>query len=117
LGTGKIDRLTFAGNYNAKPSLTPDGKNLVTLHREEGGLFSIAVHNLSSGGLRILTQSSLNDSPALAPNGMMVLYGSQEGGKGVLGAVTLDGRLKIRIPSQEGNVQEPAWSPFPANRG
>lgn len=113
LATGKVDRLTFAGNYNAKPSLTPDGKNLVTLHRGEGGLFSIAVHNLGSGSLRVLTQSSLNDSPAIAPNGMMVLYGSQEGGRGVLGAVTLDGRLKIRLPAQEGNVQEPAWSPFP----
>lgn len=112
LGTGKVDRLTFAGNYNAKPSLTPDGKSLVTLHRGETGLFSIAVHNLSTGTLRVLTHSSLNDSPALAPNGMMVLYGSQDGGRGVLGAVTLDGRLKIRIPSQEGNVQEPAWSPF-----
>lgn len=117
LGTHKIDRLTFAGNYNAKPSLTPDGKNLVTLHRGEGGLFSIAVHNIQSGGIKILTQSSLNDSPALAPNGMMVLYGSQENGRGVLGAVTLDGRLKIRLPAQEGNVQEPAWSPFPAGRG
>lgn len=113
MGGGKIERLTFNGNYNAKPSLTPDGKNLVTLHRGEGGLFSIAVHNLATGTLKVLTQSSLNDSPAIAPNGMMVLYGSLEGGRGVLGAVTLDGRLKIRLPSQEGNVQEPAWSPFP----
>lgn len=114
LGSGKVERLTFAGNYNAKPSLTPDGRNLVTLHRDEGGMFNIAVHNLATGSLKVLTHSSLNDSPALAPNGMMVLYGAQEGGRGVLGAVTLDGRLKIRLPSQEGNVQEPAWSPFPS---
>lgn len=112
LATRQIDRLTFAGNYNAKPTLTPDGKQLITLHRDEGGLFSIAVHQLGSGGIKILTHSSLNDSPTLAPNGMMVLYGAQEGNRGILGAVTLDGRLKIRLPSQEGNVQEPAWSPF-----
>jgi len=112
LSSGKTERLTFVGNYNAKPSLTPDGKNLVTLHRGEEGLFSIAVHSLNQGGLRILTQTGLNDSPTLAPNGMMVIYGAQAGGKKVLGAVSLDGRLKIRLPGREGEVQEPAWSPF-----
>lgn len=112
LGSGKIDRLTFHGTYNAKPSLTPDGKNLITLHRNEEGLFCIAVHNLGSGSVKMLTQTGLNDSPALAPNGMMVLYGAQNAGQGVLGAVTLDGRLKISLPAREGNIQEPAWSPF-----
>lgn len=112
LGAGKVERLTFAGTYNAKPSLTPDGKNLVTLHRNTEGLFSIAVHNLGNGAVKVLTQTGLNDSPALAPNGMMVMYGAQEEGQGVLGAVTLDGRLKIKLPAREGTVQEPAWSPF-----
>lgn len=112
LGSRKIDRITFAGNYNAKPTLTPDGKNLVTLHRAEGGLFCIAVHSLTHGGHKILTQTGLNDSPTLAPNGMMVIYGALSGGRKVLGAVTLDGRLKIRLPGRDGEVQEPAWSPF-----
>jgi TolB protein len=112
LDSRKIERLTFKGDYNAKPSLTPDNKRLVMLHRDEGGLFSIAVQSLGTGELKTLTRSSLSDSPNLAPNGMMVLYGSEEGGRGVLGAVSLDGRVKIRLPSREGNVQEPAWSPF-----
>lgn len=112
LGTGKIDRVTFAGNYNAKPSLTPDGKRLVMLHRDDEGLFSIAVQTLNTGEMKILTQASLNDSPSLAPNGMMVMYGAKEEGRGVLGAVSLDGRVRIRLPAREGNVQEPAWSPF-----
>lgn len=113
LASGKIERLTFSGDYNAKPSVTPDGKRLVMLHRGDNGLFGIAVQTLGSGELKVLTQTSLNDSPTLAPNGMMVLYGSQDGGRGVLGAVSLDGRVKIRLPSREGDVQEPAWSPFP----
>lgn len=112
LGSGKIERLTFSGDYNAKPTLTPDGKRLVMLHRGENGLFGIAVQSLGSGELRLLTEASLSDSPSLAPNGMMVLYGAKEGHRGVLGAVSLDGRVKIRLPSREGNVQEPAWSPF-----
>lgn len=112
LGTGKIDRLTFSGDYNARPSLTPDGKKLVMLHKGEDGLFGIAVQTLQTGEVRVLTRTSLSDSPSLAPNGMMVLYGIEESDGGVLGAVSLDGRVKIRLPSQEGRVQDPAWSPF-----
>lgn len=113
LATGKTERVTFAGNFNAKPSLTPDGKNLVTLHRPEGGgLFCVAVHSLEYGGVRLLTQTGLNDSPTLAPNGMMVIYGAQSAGRRVLGAVSLDGRFRIRLPNREAEVQEPAWSPF-----
>ncbi len=116
LGAGKVERITFTGDYNAKPSVTPDGKRLVMLHRDEDGLFNIAVQTLGSGELKLLTRSSLSDSPSIAPNGMMVLYGSKEGGQGVLGAVSLDGRVKIRLPAREGNVQEPAWSPFGSTR-
>lgn len=112
LGGTEVKRLTFRGNYNSTPSLTPDNKHVVTLYRDEEGLFSIAVHALDSGAVRVLTQASLNESPRLAPNGMMVIYSALEHGRRVLGAVTLDGRLKIRIPAQEGEVKEPAWSSF-----
>ncbi len=112
LATKKVERLTFTGDYNAKPSVTPDGKRLVMLHRGDDGLFSIAVQSLKTGELKLLTRSSLSDSPSLAANGMMVLFGLEEGDKEVLGAVSLDGRVKIRLPAREGNVKDPAWSPF-----
>jgi TolB protein len=109
LETGKIERLTFSGDYNARPSITPDGKRLILLHRGEGG-FSIAVQSLNTGDLKVLTRAaSLTDCPTLAPNGMMVLYGSGD----VLAAVSLDGRINIRLPAREGTVKDPAWAPFP----
>jgi len=105
--------VTFKGVYNARPSITPDGKRLVTLHRQESGsLFSIAVQNLKTGEVKILTETGLNDSPCVAPNGMMVLYGSMSGTHDILNAVSLDGRTKVRLPAQDGEVKDPAWSPF-----
>lgn len=112
LQTGEVTRVTFNGNYNVTPSLTSDGKQLIMLHQSGKGAYNIAVQDLSSGKLKIITKANLDESPTLAPNGMMVLYGTRETDQNVLGAVTLDGKFRMRLPVQDGNVKEPAWSPF-----
>jgi TolB protein len=112
LATGDTKRLTFNGDYNATPSVTPDGKSLVVMHRSENGNFNIAVQSLVTGKLRVLTRANQDESPSLAPNGMMILYGSQENDHYVLGAVSLDGRFGMRLPLRNGSVKDPAWSPF-----
>lgn len=107
----QISRITFDGNYNARACLTPDGQAIALMHRENG-LFSIAKQDLSSGRMILLTQAGLDDSPSLAPNGKMILYGSRFADRGVLGMVSMDGKVKLRLPAQEGNVQDPSWSPY-----
>jgi TolB protein len=34
------------------------------------------------------------------------------GGRGVLSAVSIDGRIKQRLSIAAGDVREPAWGPF-----
>jgi len=51
---GRIQRLTFDGEYNARASYSPNGQNIVMV-RGEGGKFQIAVLDLGTGFLRILT--------------------------------------------------------------
>jgi TolB protein len=63
----------------------------------------------------VLSDGRLDESPAFAPNGETLIYATREGTRGVLATVSVDGRIKQRISVTEGDVREPAWSPFPAN--
>ncbi|MEE8079726.1 MAG: Tol-Pal system protein TolB, partial [Pseudomonadales bacterium] len=111
LATNFVERLTFQGDYNARARLLPDGKHLVYVHRK-AGVFHIAWQNLERDDVRVLTATSLDESPSLAPNGTMLIYATQERGRGILAVVSIDGRVKYRLPSSTGDVREPAWSPF-----
>ena len=113
LQSGDITRLTFEGNYNARASYTPNQARLVMLHRESQG-FTIAAQDLINGRLDIISGrgTAVDEAPSVAPNGRLVLYASREQDKGILGIVSIDGRIHMRLPSAQGDVQEPAWSPF-----
>lgn len=111
LASKKVERVTYAGSYNARASFTADGKNIVMLH-QDGGAFNIALQDLATGRMSTLTRSDFNESPSVAPNGKMVAYASNAGGRGVLAMVSSDGKVKLLLPALQGEVQEPAWSPF-----
>jgi TolB protein len=62
--------------------------------------------------VQVLTQGPLDESPSIAPNGKMVIYANEQGGRGVLAAVSTDGRIKQRLSSTATDVREPAWGPL-----
>ena len=110
--TGRFDaRLTNEGDYNARAQHMPDGKHLIFVHRKLG-VFHIAWQSLVRNDFRILTQTNLDESPSVAPNGAMLIYATQIDGQGILAVVSVDGRVKYRLPSSDGDVREPAWSPY-----
>lgn len=110
-----VQRLTFEGDYNARGRLAPDGKSLLMVHRDPEQRFRIAVQNLERGTLLTLTDTTLDESPSIAPNGVMAVYATQgKGGKAVLAATSMDGRVRFVLPAKQGEVREPAWSPFPS---
>jgi TolB protein len=59
-----------------------------------------------------LTQGNADESPSVAPNGKLMLYASEEGARGILAAVSSDGRVKQRLSAVSTDVREPAWGPL-----
>src|ERR1700733_3066353 len=105
-------RLTFRGTYNARPRISPDESQMAFVTQEEGA-YRIAVMDLKGrGDVQVLTKGQFDVSPSYAPNGAMIIYASRDRGRGVLALVTPDARVQERLASNEGEVQEPAWSPF-----
>jgi len=113
ISSGAVERVTFVGNYNANPKLSADEKTLVMIHRQDGfTVFKVAAQDLETNRLRILSDTSLDESPTVAPNGAMLIYATRQQGRGVLMLASTNGRVRLPLPTAQGEVREPSWSPY-----
>ncbi|MSP87100.1 MAG: Tol-Pal system protein TolB, partial [Methylotenera sp.] len=108
---GEVQRVTFEGTYNLSPRLSPDGKSLAMI-RNDGGKFRVALQDLTSGQVQVLSDGAQDESPSFAPNGRMILYATRTGEHGALAAVSADGRVKQHLNEAGGDMREPAWGPL-----
>jgi TolB protein len=111
MGGGRPRRITFEGNYNARPRVSADGTQLAMVTLDSGS-YRIAVQDLSSGAVRVLSHGRLDESPSFAPNGASIIYSQREGGRGALATISVDGLTGLRLKAQQGAVGDPAWGPF-----
>lgn len=111
-GSGNPERVTFAGNYNISPNLSPDGRWLAHITRISGA-FKLQVMDLASGSVNPITETTADESPSFAPNSKLIVYATEQSGRQALMTSTLDGKIKARLPGQSGDIREPDWGPFP----
>ncbi|MFW5443431.1 MAG: Tol-Pal system beta propeller repeat protein TolB [Methylococcaceae bacterium] len=107
---GRSNRLTFDGSYNARGRYSSDGKSIAMVHANNGD-YRIAIMDLATRTVNVLTAGRYDESPSFSPNGEMILYASRKGRKNVLSAVSVDGRTQQNLAFDSGDVREPAWSP------
>lgn len=116
-GGGEAERITFNGDYNARASVSYDGRKIAMVQGNKN-VYRVAVLDRSRGdpGVnRVLTpRGTLDETPSFAPNASMVLYASREGSRGVLYVASVEGSpvLHRLVYADSGDFREPAWGPF-----
>jgi len=106
---GPAQRVTFEGDYNVSPRHSPDGKSFTFIQRNRGR-FNVAVQDFATRQVQVLTDGGIDESPSFAPNSRLILYATEVGGRGILAAVSSDGRIRQRFTADVGDAREPAWS-------
>ena len=111
---GEPTRVSFQGQYNARATVSFDGKK-IAMAQGNGNVYRIVMLDRSQGGSgrwQTLSAGNLDESPSFAPNASMVIYAAKEDRRGVLYAVSSDGRVRDRLVWADGDVYEPAWGPY-----
>ncbi len=106
----KPSRVTFEGNYNAKGSYLPNNEGVIFVHRSSNQ-FQIALKYFNENFIRPLTESKMDESPSVSPNGNVIVYAITDDQSGMIAGVTLSGATFV-LPATNGKVREPAWSGF-----
>jgi len=98
------------GRYTT-PVWSPTGE-FIAFTKQVGGEFHIGVMKPDGSDERILTSSYLDEGPAWAPNGRVLLFSRESaGGASKLWSVDVTGRILQPMP-YPGNGSDPAWSPL-----
>ena len=94
-----------AASRSASPSRAATMCRRAPARRQDPGVRDAQRRQVPGGAARsgesqvqVLTDSDRDESPSFAPNGRMILLATVIGGRGVLSAVSADGRVKQRLP-------------------
>ena len=108
---GNAQRISFQGSYNISPSISADGRSMAYITNSGGG-YRVAVMDLQSGTVNLVTNTARDEKPSFAPNSKMIVYSTRTAGGEALMITSVDGQIKSRLAGRPGDIREPAWAPM-----
>ena len=108
---GSASRISFGEGRYGSPAWSPRG-DLIAFMVIKGGMFSIGVMRPDGSDERLLTRSSLDESPTWAPNGRVIMFSRQDPRSGRRRLFTIDvsgyNEREVATPT---DASDPDWSP------
>jgi TolB protein len=108
-GSG-VQRISFGTGRYGSPAWSPRG-DLIAFTKIQGGLFHIGVMRPDGSDERLLTQSTLDESPTWSPNGRVILFAREnyQTNHSHLVSVDVTGYNEREVPTPL-DASDPDWS-------
>ena len=91
-----------------RPSVSTTARHKIAMVQGNGNVYRIAVLDRADATqMTLVSPGNQDESPSFAPNGSMLLYAASEGSRGVLYAVSADGRVRQRLVLAEATCASP----------
>ena len=88
-------RITFGSSLQRPPARVARRHAKLAMVTLDNGSYRIAVQELASNTVRILSHGRLDESPSFAPNGATLIYAERDGSRGAL--ATVSPRMASRV--------------------
>jgi TolB protein len=111
-GGGPAQRISFGDGSYSTPVWSPRG-DTIAFTKQSQDKFAIGIMRTDGTGERILTEGYHNEGPTFAPNGRVLMFFRDPGGKSGPSLYTIDitGRNEWKVPTPSF-ASDPAWSPL-----
>lgn len=105
-----VQRISFERGQYGSPAWSPRG-DLIAFTRITGGYFHIGVMEPDGANERLITRSSLDESPSFAPNGRLIIFTREDpvADRTRLYTIDITGR-NLREVATPLDASDPAWS-------